>query len=242
MKRHLSVLMLAARGTVYKFLGLLLMMAAAEGAMFTLALKRDWAENPAGLETLLMRSRVAWACAVCFLLLTALLCRSGCESGSRQGYTLRRLRVSGRAVFFWQSTYNTICFFIFWAAQLFIVLALCALYTLKADPASLTDQTVFLAFYRSGFLHSLLPLEEVSRYVRNVLLVLCLGVSAAAFPFRQRQNKIGGEVIALASLMLVFFSRDMGGFASDILISLLSLSAALEAASVVFRKEPEHEA
>ena len=57
---------------------------------------------------------------------------------------------------------------IFWAAQVLFVLLLCRVYLAKADPACVNAQTVFLAFYRQKFLHSLLPLAETSRWVRVV--------------------------------------------------------------------------
>jgi hypothetical protein len=244
MKKHLSVLMLVARSTIYKLLAVIFVMAAAEGALFYFVLNKALVAQsagltPAGLEQLFVQSRAAWVYAVSFLLVVALLCMTGCEYGSKQGYTLRRLSVSERSIFLWQAAYNTFCFIFLWAAQIVIVFALCTLYLAKADPSAVSGQTVFLAFYRSSFLHSLLPLEETSRYIRNGILALGLGVSSACFSFRQRRSEVGAEIIALTSLSLVFFARGVGSLGNDVLVLLLSAAVTAEAIARVYRKEAD---
>ncbi len=95
------------------------------------------------------------------------------------------------------------------------------------DPSS--EQTVFLAFYRNPFLHSLLPLEETSRYIGNAILVLCLGVSSACFSFRLRQGRKGIAVIALAAVTVAEFSREMGSLGGDALRSVIAVIIAASA-------------
>ena len=227
MKKHLSVLMLCARSTVYKMLGLFFAMAAAEILLFGLTLRGVPAGPPLGLEAAFDASRVSFAFAAAFLLLCALLCMTGCEySGSRPSYTLRRLSVSRRTVLFWQSVYNILCLFLLWAVQLFVALLLCRLYMSKADPATVSGQTVFLAFYRNKFLHSLLPLAETSRYIRNLMLIVGLGVTAACFPQRQQRGQMGIAVIPLALIAAAVFPMEMGQGQGDFTISALALAAA----------------
>jgi hypothetical protein len=84
MKQHLSVLLLAARSTIYKVIGILVLMAAAESASFYFVLEK--AKNGAGygLEDVVAQSRMAPVCAVFFLLLCAVLSLNGVEfSGGR---------------------------------------------------------------------------------------------------------------------------------------------------------------
>ncbi len=247
MKKHLSVLMLIAGSTIYKVLGLLAFMAAAEGALFTLTLRGSLTAYEAGLgmtaiETVFLRSRVSLVFAVCFLLLMVLLCTTGCEYGSRQGYTLRRLSVPEQSVFLWQALFNSFCLLLLWAAQLAVALALCRLYAVRAPSGLVSGQTVFLAFYRSSFLHSLIPLSEVSRWARNIFLVLSLGAASANFSYRQRRGKIGAGAIAMASITLVFFSRDIGSMSSDIGILLLTAVHTEETVRGVLRRRPDEEA
>lgn len=229
MRKHLSVLMLAARSTVYKVVGLLLIMAAVQAALFRFALQND---ESSGLELLITQSRVPLVCGVCFLILCALLSLTGCElHGSKLRYTLQRLSVDERTTVLWWAAYNIICLIIFWGVQLAVVLLLCRIYTAQADPARVSGQTVFLAFYRNKFLHSLLPLGETSRYIRNVLLIVGLGVSSACFSFRLRHGEKGIAVIVLAAAAVVFFPQTMGSFGNDLFMYVLTLAVTASAVS-----------
>lgn len=89
-------------------------------------------------------------------------------------------------------------------SHLSIVLAMCRVYAAQ-DPDMVNSQTVFLAFYRVPFLHSLLPLADGWRYVRNAVLCAALGVCAAAFPVQQRQGNRGFAAVILTALTVLFF-------------------------------------
>lgn len=202
MKRHLSIWMLMARSTICKVLGLLLALAAADGVLFALTLRKD--TSILGLEQVLAESHLSIVFGVCMVLLMAVLCLNGCEFSAKQGYTLRRLRVSQREIFLWQAAHNAVCCFWLLAVQTLIVLALCRVYAAQ-DPDMVNSQTVFLAFYRVPFLHSLLPLADGWRYVRNAVLCAALGVCAAAFPVQQRQGNRGFAAVILTALTVLFF-------------------------------------
>ena len=102
MRRHLSILMLAARGCVAPLLGILALLAAAETGLvwWTLRVPVETDEylGPFGPEDLLEQSHIALVCAVCFLLLCAALARNGLtvtERRERAGwvsFTARRAR------------------------------------------------------------------------------------------------------------------------------------------------------
>lgn len=241
MKKHLSVLMLMSRSTIYKILGILVIMTAVEGTLFYLTLRNMTAAEVVGLELVFQQSRILWVCALGYLLVTALLCLTGCEFSGKQGYTLHRLSVSQRSVFLWQAFYNICCFFLFWAVQLFIVLALCRLYMEKIDPPAISNQTVFLAFYRNDFLHSLLPLADMSRYVRNIFLILGLGIASAYFPIRQRRGGTGVGIIVLSAVTLLFFSHSMGSLGNDILVIVFSIVTATMALYGALKEEAANE-
>lgn len=239
--------MVIARSTIYKILAMLILLVCAEWFMFRFSLNFALASADAGLgmaalETLISRSSITWVFAVCFVVMAAFLSKTGCEYGSKQGYTLRRLSVSERNVFVWQSIYNSFCFFMLWSVQTLLAYALCKLYLAKVDPMLTSGQTIFLAFYRNNFLHSLLPLSEVSRWIRNILLLGCLGLAAAHFPYRQRRGKVGVTIIAMTSLSLVFFSRAIGSLGNDILIIILSIANAAGVLDNVFRGSADEEA
>ncbi|NLW16479.1 MAG: hypothetical protein GX033_02310 [Firmicutes bacterium] len=224
MRQHLSVLMLAARSTIYKVLGLFVLTALAESALFCLNLQKTLAGEPLGLEQLISESRIALVCGASFLLLCALLSLTGCEmGGSKLRYTLQRLSVGEETIVLWWALYNAICFFLFWALHVVIVLLLSRLYVVRMDAAYVTDQTILLAFYRNNWLHSLLPLAETSRYVRNISLVLGLGISAACFSYQQRRGKRETAIVALAMLVVTQFSQPMGSYSRDWLLTFIAL-------------------
>ena len=72
MKRHLSIWMLMARSTICKVLGLLLALAAADGALFALTLRQG--TSILGLEQVLTESHLSIVFGVCMVLLMAVLC------------------------------------------------------------------------------------------------------------------------------------------------------------------------
>ncbi|MGI6345476.1 MAG: hypothetical protein ACOX18_10690 [Bacillota bacterium] len=243
MKQHLSVLTLAARSTIYKVLGLLIAMAVVQGILFYLTLETSLANEPPGLEQVISQSRIALVCGAGFLLLCLLLSLTGYEiGGSKLRYTLQRLSIEEKTTVFWWAGYNAVCFFLFWAAQLVIALLLCRLYLTKVDAAYTSGQTILLAFYRNSWLHSLLPLADVSRYLRNAVFALCLGLSAACFSFRQRHDKIGIAVVVVAGLVAVSFALPMGDVLGDVMLSLTALVIAGGAMINVWRERGrEHE-
>ena len=56
----------------------------------------------------------------------------------------------------------------------------CHRYSLQMPPESQSPQLLFLTFYRWEFLHCVLPMAEVLKWIRNLLLILALSMTAAA--------------------------------------------------------------
>ena len=205
MRKHISVLMLMARCTILRAAGLLVLMGAVQCLTFYLALTRGPTPQGFSLEMVVQASGMRWIFAAALGLFTLLLCATGFETRGRQGYTLMRLSVSQRWVFTWQSVYNTACYGILWLGQAVIAAGLCALYVRLAPAEYVSGQTAVLAFYRSDFLHALLPFEEAGIWVRNFALCIGLGVCAARCPVSRRQGGRFFEVIPLAAAALLFF-------------------------------------
>ena len=207
MNKHLSVLGLWARQTMGKVLALLAVMAAAETALFAWALSqgltRDIMDNqtcPAPVEDLFDFAGISWAYRIAVILLFVLLILSGTElKGGRLGYTLRRLRISEEAAVLWQSGYHVACFAMLWAVQAALALGFCMWYAGTLDPAYVSGQSALLAFYRSGFLHGLLPLANLSRWGYIMMSGAALGITSAMFGYHQRHGRKGiAGFIALA--------------------------------------------
>jgi hypothetical protein len=195
---------------------LALVLAVVQVGLFWFALERDWTyaeesaewavdsgrlteANPAwyvsDLEEVLYKSGAPVAFGVVLTVLVAVLAGSGMERKSKVSYTYGRLSVSEQEVWVWQTLYNTLSLLLFWALEVFLMLALCKWYTLWVGPEAASHQTVFLACYRSNFLHDLFPLGDVLCWVRNLLLCLTMGASAAVATYKQRRE--GKRIVSL---------------------------------------------
>lgn len=245
MKKHISVVLLFARSTVFPMLILLAAMAAGELALFRHSLDIQLRAAAAGvemdsLEVIIDYSNITLIFGLAFLLLTMLLCLPGCRFGSRTDYTFGRLSLNERAIYWWQAGYNAACYAILWAVQLGVVLACCALYTASAPERVYTGQTVFLAFYRSPLLHALLPLDEILLWLRNLGFLAGLALSTARVPVCVRQGKIPAAVIPM-TLTMFFFPRAVGDYAFDALILWPTVAVIAGVLWAVLQKEDDNE-
>ncbi len=198
MKKHLSLLMLATRSIVYKLLLVLLALAAADIALF--ALTKD-SGNRIFFELIDSSGfyyAYIFACALVQIILLGV-----CTSGSaKPRYTLARLSVSEKGVMYWHWLCGSLCFLILWAWQVLILHALGKWHLSYASSDVVSHQSLYLSAFRSYFIHSLLPFEDVSRLVRNLIEALCLGGMAAAAAFKLRRGKKAGFGPALAIALL----------------------------------------
>lgn len=90
----------------------------------------------------------------------------------------RRLQIPETRVLLWSGVCNALCFACVWCVQLMASVGTAALHAADARYAE-GAQGIFVDFYRSEFLHGLLPLADGYLWVRNVVFVLALGVLTA---------------------------------------------------------------
>lgn len=242
MRKHLSVFMLYTRSSLYRILILFLLMATAEIALFYLSAERIISSNIIGLERMFDKSYIGLVMGAVFVLMSIQLCLMGCEFGSKQSYTLRRLSVGEESVFVWQALFNAFAYFMLWALQLVLVWAMCIYGTEKMGPLA-SNQNIFLAFYRNDFLHSLLPLAETSRLIRNILLIIALGLSSALFSYHNRRKKFGISIIFMILIGGLPFAGSVGNIETDAVQGLASVCVIIWSIYRVFIKESagEHE-
>ena len=205
-----SILMPQARLTLWKALGLLLAAGGAEALLFFRALE-GWAGSGAPtLEELLGQSRLSLVFALGLLALCALLVLPGVERGSRTGYTLRRLSLEERKITLLWGGLNALVVLLYWVGQLAVVLLLARRFLHTALPGTVTGQSLFLACYRSPYLHGLLPLEDWMVLARNLLGCAALGLSAAALPFHWRHGRRAFSTLPLAAAAAFAFPAALG--------------------------------
>ena len=217
MKKVLSVFELLVRNTIYKVLMVLVAAGVVEIVSFWNRMLEQLAlqSQPAGagvggnsLELIVESSNQYGWYTVTFVLITAILGFSTCNFGSVQSYTLKRLRVSEWELFWIQSIYNFLCYVLLMGVQLGFLLIMGYLYVTHNMDA--TNQTLFLAFYRNDFMHSILPMEEWLRLFINFILYAGMAVTAASVPYFSRNKKIIWEAVAVMGILAVGFEAELG--------------------------------
>lgn len=239
MKKHSSVFGFYARSSVYKVLLVLLVMVLAEGIIFRSGLQetlREYDEAAelfasegstiaqlARPEILFGRQRLSWIFTAAVAAVSMILCLPGCEFGTKTGYTIKRLQVSERECFFWHVLCNLMVFLVVYGVQIGVVWGL-GLYYVEQVPKELVgNQSIFLMFYRSEFLHSLLPLADTRIWIRNLLLLFGFSFAAAGFSYQQRRKKKPMMIFLLMVLSVFFFSQEMAGFSNAFALGLTAM-------------------
>lgn len=189
--REISLLGLLASGSIYKILTILVILAVGQCALFYGSLTRRAEQgqlSEADFESFFLFSggNVYYVSVYGFLFLGAfaliMFLLKRCEtvnSGSIFYYTLRRLRVSERHLFFVETVYNFLCLTLLFAVQVWVILWMYRIYMDRIPGNPVSHQIAFLAFYRAPFLHNLLPLAETGKWVRNLLILLAASMEAA---------------------------------------------------------------
>lgn len=217
MKRELSVLMLVARSSIYKFLTVLILMSVSQISFFYMtARKYDLqGQGTASLERIIEEGYIQQIFYIAFLLMCIILAWAESGKGSRLEYTLKRLGISRERVFFLQVGYHICCFFILFAVQIFVVIGIGSLYLKWMEEIYVSSQSLFLAFWRNEFLHSLLPLAEISRWVRNGVLIVFVGLEITFFGTEEQQSR-RLPLVWCSMLVILIFSDPAGYWQADL--------------------------
>lgn len=241
MKQHKTLFLLFLRHTAWKVLAILLASAVLQAGLF-------WFLMPAptrhSLETVLesMETCLWWAVILTFALVVGFLLTASTAKGKgRTDYLLDRLAIPPREVILCQGICNSLAILLFWAAEALILLGLCWLYGAKGG--FLGPQTFFLACWQNDLLHSFLPMEEVSRWVRNLIWCVAVGFAAAAGSAQLRQKEKAIGIFFLIGCSAAVFRCPMGNLALDVVYSLLAIgvTAAVLYNGLTIGKEVDHE-
>lgn len=208
MKRYLSVFEMIARSSIYKVLLVSGAMAVAQGVCFYMTML-----SPSGLaiEDYIEQSHYSLIFKIAYVLITVILVVPGMDIGSRQSYTLKRLRIKESRIFWLQALYNFFAYVLLWGVQLMMLLGSAYVYQ-KNLPAGarFTNQTMFLAFHRNDFMHSILPLEDVAGWWFVIPMLVTSAFVTAEFTRLRREEKFGFEILILILGILISFPRELG--------------------------------
>lgn len=198
MRKHLSVFMLMARSSVYRLLAIMLGMAAAEIALIALAPEA----KTQLLFQLVESSRIffVYIVAVALMMIFSL---GSCSVGSgNPRYTLARLNISDKAVMLWHWLYSAMALLALWMWQAILLYGISLWHYGAAEAGYVSRQSIFLSSFQSGFFHSVLPLDDFSRFMRNIVMVISMGGVCATGAHKLRRGQKG--IFAAILLIAVF--------------------------------------
>lgn len=220
MRNYLSVIALAARGTLFKVLGILLIMAAAELGIFYVKLN-GYADLPL-LENIIDTCFIRYIFTAGFILATVqLFFFLSRKSNVQTRYTLSRLPIKETRVSAVFAVYNLSIILIAWAVQLLLIVIMGQMY-IQANTAEPYSPVLFLAFYRSPFLHGLLPLEDWFGNITNLIFFIALALSLSAEELRMRHGKIPASLFILLAVFAVTANRALGNNGSTSILFFAS--------------------
>ena len=188
MKKYLSVFEMIIRSSIYKIIGILALLVIAELGTFYIALQQPLARIQPNLEEIVDQSHLSYMLVLAYVVMTIVLVLPGMNIGSRQSYTLQRLRIQEKYVFLLQCLYNVLCYFLLWSTQVGILLAASYFYMKYQTHAIITNQTIFLAFHRNDFMHNILPMQDVYMWFMLICVIWGTGIIVAIVTRRQRRG------------------------------------------------------
>ncbi len=238
MKNYLSVFSLYIKSSFTKISALLLLMVSAQTTSFLHTINNndlivDIREN----QNYLLGAEFAFKynkpftliLIVGFLLIYLILCLMGSGLSSKEGYTLRRLNISEKETLICHSLYGIFCYGIFIIVEAILLFTLCLVYINFAKgheynfDGFLSNQTLFLAFYRNNLLHGFMPLDDILKHISNLTAIIAMGISTAAFPYFTRRKKLSFESFILIPVILLNFTADWTEMTYDLIIMGVSI-------------------
>ena len=219
MKRYLSVFEMIARSSIYKVLLIICTMLAAQAVCFYLSMT-----SPSGLsiEAYVDQSQYSMLFKIAYILVSIAIVFPGMNLGSVQSYTLQRLRIKEKRIYWLQAVYNFLAYMLLWGAQLVMLFANILVYQkYLPEGAIVTNQTFVMAFYRNDFMHTILPLEDGPGWWVLVLFGVASALAAAETTKLQREGKFGFELVLVIAAAMISFPRALG---YDVAFPLIALA------------------
>ena len=217
MRKHLSVLGLAARGAVGRILLITVLTAALAGALLYLVPAQTPSQStvyPDGevVETytpsdycyLPSRTGATVVCAVGLAGVMAVLSLNGCGYGTKTDLTMRRLRIGEGAANLWWMALNAVCLLFYWAVMAAVTVLVLQLRIRNIVPDN--------ALYTPG---------------RQTLLLALCAAAAARFSQAQRRGKFSIAPIAALALTIGGFFPRMGAASTFIWAFVAAAGAGL---------------
>lgn len=246
MKKYLSVFSVIARESIYRISLLWLISAALQTAVFYVEMNSEHVQK----TRLIAEAFSPYGDKICiplifaltFLLTGILLMKTGMEFRTKTGYTLRRLLISEKQVFVIQAVYNFIMILLLFVFETALCFILSNWGTAFIDAQFITNQTVYLTFYSSEFISNMFAGRDVMLIVRNIIIMLSVGVNLSLFSYSWRRGKkyIFGVLVLVVAGVLFWWSPDYS-YVEDITFSAVALGSLLIALGVAHTRREEYD-
>ena len=153
-------------------------------------------------ENLFARHAI-WPVGIGFLLLTLALIDPLRAQKSNVDYTIRRLHIRPLDVFWVETVYVLLAYFVFWALNVTLLYACGAYFTSHISTAANREMGILLAFVRTPQLYMLLPIKNVTFWIRNITGVLALSTCIARYSYFARKNQNKTILVFISAMLLI---------------------------------------
>lgn len=216
MRQYISLMMVAARSRLWQVLLITAGTCAAEVLLFQRHLAAISGQQWQDLYSALNNSHFLLVFAGGLVLLCLSLASFGMErGGSKLGYTLRRLPCGEARATLVFALHHFLCLLIFWSGQMVTAWVLVDRF-LNTPSASSVDYAFLysplLLFYDCDLIHGLLPGADWPIYIRNVVMLAALAMSAATCSYHWRRGARPFTILPLASFVGLTFPASAGMF------------------------------
>ena len=195
-------------------------------------------------ENLFARNAI-WPVGIGFLLLTLALLDPLRAQKSNVDYTIRRLHIRPLDVFWVETVYVLLAYFVFWALNVTLLYAFGAYFTSHISTAANREMGLLLAFVRTPQLYMLLPVMNVTLWIRNITGVLALSACIARYSYFARKNQNKTILVFISVVLLVgSYAYVSGTEASGNLLVAAFMAGCFTSARVSVsaeEKEPEED-
>ena len=178
-----------------------------------------------------------------FLLLTLALIDPLRAQKSNVDYTIRRLHIRPLDVFWVETVYVLLAYFVFWALNVTLLYAFGAYFTSHISTAANREMGLLLAFVRTPQLYMLLPIKTF--WIRNITGVLALSACIARYSYFARKNQNKTILVFISAMLLIgSYAYVSGTDASGNLLVAALMAGCFTSARVSVsteEKEPEED-
>lgn len=228
-ERITSVFGLLARSSFLKILIILIVMAMGELVLFRGELTKCYNEATGlvtTLEEMIEDARIQVFFLIALGLIIVILAWTEVRMSEKAGYTMMRLCISRKQLFAIKTVYNAGCLMLLFIVQIWLAIGMLAWYDWYAPLKMEAPQLYFITFYRNSFLHCLLPMQEIGKWLRNILMIAALSMGLAGiivFPGEKGKNRYPA-MLNVAILTIMWFVSAAGKNLLDMCCDILFLS------------------